>query len=73
MPADEYAPQSPVDIINARGFWDNEPAPKPAAQQAQIAALKARGADRRRRSAVDRQPAAECLAGSGLCTSGNTA
>ncbi|MBN9594984.1 MAG: DUF882 domain-containing protein [Afipia sp.] len=44
MPADEYAPQSPVDIINARGFWDNEPAPKPAAQQAQIAALKARGA-----------------------------
>ena len=44
MPADEYAPQSPIDIINARGFWDNEPAPKPAAQQAQIAALKARGA-----------------------------
>jgi uncharacterized protein YcbK (DUF882 family) len=43
VPADEYAPQSPVDIINARGFWDNEPAPKPAAQ-AQIAALKARGA-----------------------------
>jgi len=43
MPSDEYAPQSPVDIINARGFWDNEPAPKPAAQ-AQIAALKARGA-----------------------------
>ena len=44
MPADEYAPQSPIDIINARGFWDNEPAPKPASQQAQIAALKARGA-----------------------------
>lgn len=44
MPADEYAPQSPIDIINARGFWDNEPTPKPAAQQAQIAALKARGA-----------------------------
>jgi len=43
IPADEYAPQSPIDIINARGFWDNEPAPKPAAQ-AQIAALKARGA-----------------------------
>jgi uncharacterized protein YcbK (DUF882 family) len=43
VPADEYAPQSPIDIINARGFWDNEPAPKPAAQ-AQIAALKARGA-----------------------------
>lgn len=43
VPADEYAPQSPIDIINARGFWDNEPAPKPAAE-AQIAALKARGA-----------------------------
>ncbi len=43
MPADEYAPQSPIDVINARGFWDNEPATKPAAQ-AQIAALKARGA-----------------------------
>ncbi|CAN5494161.1 DUF882 domain-containing protein [soil metagenome] len=43
IPADEYTPQSPIDIINARGFWDNEPAPKPAAQ-AQIAALKARGA-----------------------------
>jgi len=43
IPADEYAPQSPIDIINARGFWDNEPAPKPAAE-AQIAALKARGA-----------------------------
>jgi uncharacterized protein YcbK (DUF882 family) len=43
VPADEYTPQSPVDIINARGFWDSEPAPKPATQ-AQIAALKARGA-----------------------------
>lgn len=43
VPADEYTPQSPVDIINARGFWDSEPAPKPSTQ-AQIAALKARGA-----------------------------
>ena len=43
IPADEYTPQSPVDIINARGFWDSEPAPKPSTQ-AQIAALKARGA-----------------------------
>ena len=43
LPEDEYAPQSPLDVINARGFWDNEPAPKPATQ-AQIAALKARGA-----------------------------
>jgi uncharacterized protein YcbK (DUF882 family) len=43
IPTDEYTPQSPVDIINARGFWDSEPAPKPSTQ-AQIAALKARGA-----------------------------
>jgi uncharacterized protein YcbK (DUF882 family) len=43
IPSDEYAPQSPIDIINARGFWDSESAPKPATQ-AQIAALKARGA-----------------------------
>lgn len=43
IPSDEYAPQSPVDIINARGFWDNEPAPKQATD-AQVAALKARGA-----------------------------
>jgi uncharacterized protein YcbK (DUF882 family) len=43
-PNDEYAPQSPVDIINARGFWDNEPAPKQPATEAQIAALRARGA-----------------------------
>ncbi|MBN9584868.1 MAG: ATP-binding protein [Afipia sp. 62-7] len=42
MPVDEYAPQSPMDIINARGFWDSEPA-KPSTR-AQIAALKARGA-----------------------------
>ncbi|MBN9583192.1 MAG: DUF882 domain-containing protein [Afipia sp.] len=44
MPNDEYAPQSVVDIINARGFWDNEPAPKQPATEAQIAALRARGA-----------------------------
>jgi uncharacterized protein YcbK (DUF882 family) len=44
VPNDEYAPQSPVDIINARGFWDNEPAPKQPATEAQIAALRARGA-----------------------------
>lgn len=43
VPTTDPAPQSPVDIINARGFWDNEPAPKPATQ-AQMAALKARGA-----------------------------
>jgi uncharacterized protein YcbK (DUF882 family) len=37
------APQSPADIINARGFWDNVPAPQQASP-AQIAALNARKA-----------------------------
>lgn len=41
--ADDYAPQSPLDIINARGLWDNEPATKPDTH-VQVAALKARGA-----------------------------
>ncbi|MFO1111859.1 MAG: DUF882 domain-containing protein [Bradyrhizobium sp.] len=38
------APQTPADIINARGFWDNIPAPQQASP-AQIAALAARKAD----------------------------
>src|SRR3954447_19852270 len=37
------APQSPADIINARGFWDNVPAPQQATP-AQVAALNARKA-----------------------------
>jgi len=37
------APQTPADIINARGFWDNIPAPQQATP-AQIAALNARRA-----------------------------
>jgi uncharacterized protein YcbK (DUF882 family) len=41
--ADDYAPQSPLDIINARGLWDSEPAAKPDTH-VQVAALKARGA-----------------------------
>jgi uncharacterized protein YcbK (DUF882 family) len=36
-------PQSPADIINARGFWDNVPAPQQASP-AQVAALNARKA-----------------------------
>ena len=35
------APQTPADIINARGFWDNVPAPQQASP-AQLAALAAR-------------------------------
>jgi uncharacterized protein YcbK (DUF882 family) len=41
--ADDYAPQTALDIINARGLWDNEPAAKPETH-VQVAALKARGA-----------------------------
>ena len=36
-------PQDPADIINARGFWDDIPAPKQATPQ-QVAALTARQA-----------------------------
>jgi uncharacterized protein YcbK (DUF882 family) len=41
--AESAAPQTPADIINARGFWDNVPAPQQATP-AQIAALNARRA-----------------------------
>ena len=37
-------PQTPADIINARGFWGDEPATPKQATPAQIAALKAREA-----------------------------
>jgi uncharacterized protein YcbK (DUF882 family) len=37
------APETPADIINARGFWDNIPAPQQATP-AQVAALSARKA-----------------------------
>ena len=37
-------PQTPADIINARGFWGDEPAVAKQATQAQVAALRARDA-----------------------------
>ena len=37
-------PQTPADIINARGFWDDAPATANQATPAQLAALKARQA-----------------------------
>jgi hypothetical protein len=37
-------PQTPADIINARGFWGDEPARPKQATPAQIAALSARNA-----------------------------
>jgi uncharacterized protein YcbK (DUF882 family) len=49
----EAKPQTPADIINARGFWDDSTAPKQATP-AQIAALSARKA----LDAADPQPTA---------------
>ncbi|MDH2385173.1 DUF882 domain-containing protein [Bradyrhizobium sp. CER78] len=42
--AENTEPQSPADIINARGFWGDESAAPKQASAAQIAALKAREA-----------------------------
>nr|WP_233287276.1 DUF882 domain-containing protein [Bradyrhizobium oropedii] len=42
--AENAEPQSPADIINARGFWGDEGAAPKQASAAQIAALKAREA-----------------------------
>jgi uncharacterized protein YcbK (DUF882 family) len=41
--SDARPPQTPADIINARGFWDDMPAPKQATP-AQVAAITARQA-----------------------------
>ncbi|MDB5655221.1 MAG: hypothetical protein JWQ94_2834, partial [Tardiphaga sp.] len=48
-------PQSPADIINARGFWDEMPATPKQAEPQLVAALTARQA---LANAVDPQPAA---------------
>ncbi|OKO80468.1 ATP-binding protein [Bradyrhizobium sp. NAS80.1] len=48
-------PETPTDIINARGFWDDVPATPQQATPAQIAALKARQA---LAAATDPQPTA---------------
>ncbi|MGB8400143.1 DUF882 domain-containing protein [Bradyrhizobium sp.] len=50
----EPNPQTPADIINARGFWGDEPSTAKQATPAQIAALKAREAV----GAADPQPTA---------------
>ena len=46
--------QTPADIINARGFWDNIPATPQQATPAQVAALNAR----RALNSADPQPTA---------------
>ncbi|WP_375307102.1 DUF882 domain-containing protein [Bradyrhizobium sp. A11] len=48
-------PETPADIINARGFWDDIPATPQQATPAQVAALKARQA---LAAATDPQPTA---------------
>ena len=40
----EAKPQTPADIINARGFWDDTPATPKQATPAQVAAINARQA-----------------------------
>ena len=50
----EPKPQSPADIINARGFWGDTPAAPNQATPAQVAALNARAAV----GAADPQPTA---------------
>jgi hypothetical protein len=50
----EPRPQTPADIINARGFWDNVPAAPQQATPAQVAALNARKA----LNSADPQPTA---------------
>jgi len=42
--SDEPKPQTPADIINSRGFWDDVPKPANQATPAQVAALRARQA-----------------------------
>ena len=50
----EQRPQTPADIINARGFWDDAPATPTPASPAQVAAIRAREAV----AAADPQPTA---------------
>jgi hypothetical protein len=55
----EPKPQTPADIINARGFWGDEPTTAKQASPAQVAALKAReavGADPQSTASVQSTP-----------------
>jgi len=54
----EPRPQTPADIINARGFWDDAPATPKQATPAQVAAISAR----RALAAADPQPTASLSA-----------
>jgi uncharacterized protein YcbK (DUF882 family) len=54
----EAKPQTPADIINARGFWDDAPATPKQATPAQVAAISARQA----LASADPQPTASVSA-----------
>src|SRR6202035_1006920 len=54
----EAKPQTPADIINARGFWGDAPATPKQATPAQVAAISARQAI----AAADPQPTASVSA-----------
>ncbi len=55
QPSAEPKPQTPADIINSRGFWDDVPKAANQATPAQVAALRARQA---LAAATDPQPTA---------------
>jgi uncharacterized protein YcbK (DUF882 family) len=57
-PKAEAKPQTPADIINARGFWGDAPAAPKQATPAQVAAISAR----RALAAADPQPTASVSA-----------
>ena len=62
----EPKPQTPADIINARGFWDDVPAAEAGDRRTGRRAARTRGR-RRRRSASDRQRHRSLQQGAGLC------
>ena len=68
----EAKPETPADIINARGFWGDAPATAKQATPEQIAALRGPPGRRWSRPAIDRQHLRR-VPGAGLCAGGGTA
>ena len=62
----EPKPQTPADIINARGFWGDAPTTANQPTPVQLAALRATSGRRRRRSAADCQRCRDFQQGAGL-------
>ena len=65
----EPKPQTPADIINSRGFWDDVPKAANEATPAQVASLRAARFSPPHRSAVDRPRRPIVQQGDGLCAS----